>query len=119
MAKQFTLTFEGKTADASEYLYKYLKDHIPEGFEALGDIGFTIYAANLFDPQFEKYMKRMSKALKAEGLPYVIVADDHYDVYEISKDGVYRIGGYEVVDLDPDGCGPIVEYRDCTRQMVG
>ena len=115
MARRITIALIGDTEEERDYIKKFTEKDRMEGWERFEDgTGFTIYAANCFDPlpDINKMLCHLHRSLKRDSLPYVLRADDYYDVYEITAHGFQIIGGYEVVDLDPDGCGPIKKYRD-------
>lgn len=118
MARRITITLNGQTDAEKEYIKEYLSEHKPEGYD-VSDSSISVYAANCYDPEVEKYLKKISRDLRKKSLDYVLEAEVvGYDRYEVSAAGVYYIGGYEVVDLDPDGCGPIKEYKATERRKV-
>lgn len=111
MAKRMTMEVYGSTNEEKAYIASFLEANKPDGYELVKGSILTIYAANCYVPEFEDVLKKMSKDMKDKALGYVLTADDYgYDRYEVSANGVYYIGGFEVVGLDPDGCGPIKEY---------
>ncbi len=111
MAKRMTMEVYGSTNEEKAYIASFLEANKPDGYELLGGSTLTIYAANAYMPEFQDVLKKMHKDMRDKALDYILIAEDiGYDRYEVSKEGLYLVGGYPVVGLDPDGCGPIKEY---------
>ena len=112
MAKRLSLSFTSDTEDGKVYVKDYIRDHTPDGFDMFkSGMGFTVYASNLFNPEFEKYIVNMVKDISRQNLSCIITAFDGYEKYELSKDGAFSIGEMVIVGYDDDGLGPITEYQ--------
>ncbi len=119
MAQRITLIVTGNNDEEKAYIASFLEANKPDGYSLVDGSMLTIYTANCYMPEFEVYLKKMADDLKAKNLDYEITAQDvGYDRYEVTKTGVYHVGGYVVTGVDPDGCGPIKEYRQGRRVKV-
>lgn len=119
MAQRITLNVTGNNDEERAYIASFLEANKPDGYTLIDGDTITIYAGNCYIPEFEVFLKKMSKDLRSKNLGYELTAQDvGYDRYEVSAKGVYHVGGYVVVGVDPDGCGPIKEYRQGRRVKV-
>ncbi len=119
MSQRITLMIKGKTEEEKTYIKGFLTSNKPDGYSMCGDDVITVYASNNYLPEFDVFLGKMSADLYNKKLNYTLIAEDiGYDRYEVSATGVYHIGGYQVVGVDPDGCGPIKEYVEGKRQKV-
>ena len=119
MAKTFALYLNSKTEEGMQYAREYLKSHTPEGFDYFdcddGDAGISIYASNLFDPEFHILLTEICEDLREKDLPHRIMATACRYVCDISQQGAFVVGHYEpdFSNDDEDGCPPLklVEYE--------